>query len=60
MLYPFIFNELLHGVVLEFGPIIGPNNLDFISKIPFCFLGKDGEFLVSFFLGLEKTHPSVP
>jgi hypothetical protein len=59
MHYPLIFNEIFHGVVLEIGPIIDPNGLDFTSKIPFCLLGKDDEFLVSFLFRLEKAYPRV-
>jgi hypothetical protein len=59
MLYPFIFNEIFHGVVFEIGPIIGPNGLDFTSKIPFRLLGKDDEFLVSFLFRLEEAYPRV-
>ena len=60
MLDPLILNELGHGVVLELGPIVGPNGLDHFTMLTLSLLGEGDEVLVGFIFGLEKEHPSVP
>ena len=56
----FPFNEVLHGVVLEFGAIVGSNRLDHFIVCALSLLGEVDEALLGLILGLEKEYPSVP
>jgi hypothetical protein len=46
MLDPLFTHEIIHGVVLEFRPIVGPYGLDHFFKCTFRLLGELGEELV--------------
>ena len=59
MLDPLILDEVLHGVVLEFGAVVGSYCLDFITILTLSLLGEDDECLVSLILILKEKNPTI-
>ena len=60
MLDAFPFNEILHGVVLEFRAIVDADSLDHLIICALSLLGEVDEALLGLILGLEEEYPSVP
>ena len=59
MLDPLIFDEVLHGVVLELGAVVGSYCLDFSIMLTLSLLGEDDEVLMGLILRLEEEHPTI-
>ena len=59
MLDPLILDKVLHGVVLEFGAVIGSYCLDFSTMLTLSLLGEDDEGLVGLILRLKEENPTI-